>query len=73
MSEAQPTAARCCGTCRHHQGEEIAGFRQCAWPRPALPFWAFIDDVPDHADWTAERDGRRCPTWIEREEAANAE
>lgn len=57
---------RSCRTCRYWTGPYSAGFRQCEWPHPELPFWASISDGPDHADWTAAEQGSRCQVWEER-------
>ena len=55
-----------CGTCQYWQGEEYSGNRQCDWPRPDLPFWAYISEGMDHADWTQATDGKNCKTWQQK-------
>ena len=53
-----------CGSCRHWQGDDIAlGFKECCWPRPQLPFWAYISEGMDHNNYTMPEDGKTCKTY----------
>lgn len=54
-----------CGTCKHWEftGAAMQRIGWCTFDPGPLPFWAHLDRGHDHADATAETDGKNCDTY----------